>query len=123
MAVSNVSVKNLNIVPGKKVEESFNSARDREGSNFYQKEEKERKLPEDLKELFSLISEEVKKFIKRPNIVEQGVNYRAIKIEKEVFVVATNYKGDELRRIPAVEFLRICASSSGSKGNILNSVF
>ena len=124
MSVGNVNLKNYTTIL-QRVEESFNSARERDGNNFYQRQDKDKQeeLPQNEKDLFTLISQEVEKFKNQPHVKEQGVQYLAIKDGKNVYVAVKSNTGELIRKIPPVEFLKICkAPAQGNKGNILNSV-
>lgn len=121
MSVGNINLKDFTTV-FKRVEESYNSAKEREGNNFYQKQEKKKNLPEKPEELFKTISMEVAEFMKQPFVMEQGRRYVAVKDGDKVYVVVKDYKGDTIRHIEPEEFLNIAKSYSGSKGGLINSV-
>ena len=123
MAINTVNNKPFSPTTYKKVEESFNSSKDGQSGNFYQKKKQEQELPTDLEELFATIKEEIEKFEKQDYVKEQKVSYKAVKTDEKVYIVVKDEDDEEIRRMEPEEFMRIASSSSEKKGKIIDSVF
>lgn len=124
MAINNVTTKSF-ISTFKTVSESFNSGSQKDGRNFYQRQErKKRELPEDRDELFDLLSDELKKF-EETSVAKntKGFKYKVVRESEKIFVLVENKDGDFVREMDPEEFMEVCKNSKGEKGTLLNSVY